>query len=203
MERTGVKIDMEEGSSIFFIICAVVVILLCVILIAELSKKNRKKKRLENIEQEKIRDQRLEAILANEDAVQYDQKLKIRKETPYEIVYHTDQGQYQKKIYGIRLQLIVQNEFSTKKFLLDLENKLYLGRDSDNDLTLEGPMVSGKHCILVRQGERVLVQDLNSKNGTLLERKNKMYRVEGQLAQLQSHDRLYLGDTAIDLNILG
>lgn len=165
--------------------------------------RSRDRKRLENIEQEKLRDQRLETILANEDAIQYDQKLKIKKETPYEVVYRTDQGQYQNFMHGIRLQMIVQNEFSTKKFLLNLDQRLYLGRDVENDLTLESPMVSGKHCMLTRQGDLVLVQDLHSKNGTLLERKNKMYRIEDSQVQLQSQDRLYLGDTAIDLNILG
>lgn len=194
---------MTEAGTMALIICCVAVIVLCVVVIVEYSKRSRDRKRLENIEQEKLRDQRLETILANEDAIQYDQKLKIKKETPYEVVYRTDQGQYQNFMHGIRLQMIVQNEFSTKKFLLNLDQRLYLGRDVENDLTLESPMVSGKHCMLTRQGDLVLVQDLHSKNGTLLERKNKMYRIEDSQVQLQSQDRLYLGDTAIDLNILG
>lgn len=194
---------ISGDKEVLIILCLVVVIVLCVILIVELNRMSNKKKFLENIEQEKLRDQRLEAMLANDDAVQYDEKLKTRSETPYEIVYRTEKGQYWKQIHGIRLQLIVQNEFSTKKFLLNLDNNLYFGRDTDNDLTLDSPMVSGKHCVLMYQDDKILIQDLNSKNGTLLERKNKVYRVDNQPVQLQNHDRLYLGDTTLDINILG
>lgn len=46
-----------------------------------------------------------------------------------------------------------------------------IGRKPDNDAPLDDPAVSGYHCRIVREGETHYVEDLNSTNGTLVNRK--------------------------------
>ena len=45
---------------------------------------------------------------------------------------------------------------------------LHLGREADNDIVLDDPAVSRHHAKLTRTGERWLLHDLHSRNGTLL-----------------------------------
>lgn len=51
-----------------------------------------------------------------------------------------------------------------------LENTLQIGRlggnSSTSALVLDDPMVSKKHCMLYRRGDRILIQDLESTNHT-------------------------------------
>lgn len=44
----------------------------------------------------------------------------------------------------------------------------FIGRREGNDLTLAFPFVSGRHCRVFRHGSRLLVEDLGSTNGTLV-----------------------------------
>ncbi len=48
------------------------------------------------------------------------------------------------------------------------EAVLHLGREADNDIVLDDPAVSRHHAKLTRTGERWLLCDLESRNGTLL-----------------------------------
>jgi pSer/pThr/pTyr-binding forkhead associated (FHA) protein len=44
----------------------------------------------------------------------------------------------------------------------------HVGRASGNEIPLADPSVSNRHCILILNGSDVIVRDLNSSNGTLL-----------------------------------
>lgn len=47
-------------------------------------------------------------------------------------------------------------------------DKLSIGRNSANMITVEHPTVSGRHCCIVHDGKRYVVTDLGSTNGTRL-----------------------------------
>ena len=46
--------------------------------------------------------------------------------------------------------------------------ELYLGRDVNNDITINDPEVSRRHAHLVREGESYLYEDLGSTNGSFI-----------------------------------
>ncbi len=71
-----------------------------------------------------------------------------------------------------------------------LVGKLILGRGTDAAFMLPDPQVSRRHCAIDVQGERTLVQDLDSRVGTLL---NDVKLPAGQLVALHPHDRLRIG----------
>jgi pSer/pThr/pTyr-binding forkhead associated (FHA) protein len=51
---------------------------------------------------------------------------------------------------------------------IDLEPPTVIGRGRDNDITLSHSLVSRHHCRLCWSGDQLLVQDLNSLNGTYI-----------------------------------
>ncbi len=48
------------------------------------------------------------------------------------------------------------------------KDRTTLGRNSNNDIVLTDEAVSSQHCAIIRRGDRYLLRDLNSTNGTLL-----------------------------------
>ena len=49
-----------------------------------------------------------------------------------------------------------------------LEERLTLGRDQGNDIVLDSLFVSSRHAVVERRGDRAMVRDLDSANGTFL-----------------------------------
>ena len=47
-------------------------------------------------------------------------------------------------------------------------NRLTLGRSQENDIVLDDPQVSRHHAQVIRRGNQIIVEDLGSTNGTLV-----------------------------------
>jgi pSer/pThr/pTyr-binding forkhead associated (FHA) protein len=47
-------------------------------------------------------------------------------------------------------------------------DRIIIGRSPDNVAVINDPSVSGKHCVIIREGRRFTVRDLDSTNGTKL-----------------------------------
>lgn len=56
-------------------------------------------------------------------------------------------------------------EVKGKSFEID-RDRVSIGRNTTNLITIEHPTVSGKHCCLLREGRRFSIKDLGSTNGT-------------------------------------
>lgn len=77
--------------------------------------------------------------------------------------------------------------------LVELEgDRFTVGRSDDNDYKIEDDTVSRHHVLLERIAGVWFVQDLNSSNGTILNRR----RLTGE-KELRPHDELVLGKTKI------
>ncbi len=55
-----------------------------------------------------------------------------------------------------------------KRSMVFSKSMVFIGRRDVNDVVLTFPFVSGRHCRLIEHGERLLVEDLGSTNGTLV-----------------------------------
>jgi hypothetical protein len=67
-----------------------------------------------------------------------------------------------------------------------------VGRAASNDLVIDSPRVSREHARLIRQGWRVILEDLGSTNGTYVNGE----RVRAPM-ELQDGDRVRLGDVLL------
>ena len=65
-----------------------------------------------------------------------------------------------------------------------------IGRDSDNEIVLDDPGVSRRHARLERRQQKIVVMDVGSKNGTLLNDRELT-----QVVELENGDRIKIGAT--------
>ena len=70
--------------------------------------------------------------------------------------------------------------------------ELSIGRDQANDVCLDDPAASRRHCLVRREGERFWVADLNSFNGTLVNGAHVQEQALGHGDQIVIGDTLFL-----------
>jgi pSer/pThr/pTyr-binding forkhead associated (FHA) protein len=78
-----------------------------------------------------------------------------------------------------------QEEFKIEQVTLSI------GRKPDNDIVIDMPVVSGSHARVLHEGDRIVVEDLNSTNGTFVNKK-KISKVA-----LNHKDIIYIGKSQI------
>ena len=70
-----------------------------------------------------------------------------------------------------------------------------IGRASECDIVIRASDVSKRHCQIILESDRVLIEDLNSVNGTLLNGEHI------QLAELLDGDQLMIGEHAFHVRM--
>ena len=58
-----------------------------------------------------------------------------------------------------------------RKYVLKHDKQLTIGRLPDNDIVIENDAVSGKHAIIITKDDEYYIEDLNSTNGTFVNKK--------------------------------
>ena len=90
-----------------------------------------------------------------------------------------------------RLVVIATSDSELEKgMIFNLTQKLSLGRETSNDLTVSDPFVSLKHALIVQKRGRFWILDQGSLNGTYLNKK----RLEKQTV-LKVNDFIEIGNT--------
>src|SRR5262245_61090263 len=54
------------------------------------------------------------------------------------------------------------------------KGEITVGRNPDNDIVIDNPAVSGRHCKIVLSADTFFVEDLNSSNGVFLNAKKTL-----------------------------
>ena len=65
--------------------------------------------------------------------------------------------------------LVLVNTDGVGKSFPITDSSLKIGKSPDNDVVIDSPTVSRNHLVIQRQGDRFLVQDLQSTNGTFID----------------------------------
>ncbi|MBK8574853.1 MAG: FHA domain-containing protein [Elusimicrobia bacterium] len=66
------------------------------------------------------------------------------------------------------IKLLLKFNGALVKELTVEKDETTVGRKPDNDLVIDNPAVSGRHCRIVKEGKGYFVEDLKSTNGTFL-----------------------------------
>jgi Mg-chelatase subunit ChlD len=100
---------------------------------------------------------------------------------------------------GIRIRLsVVEGTRKGHSWGVMLQQETTIGRSSSNDVVLnDDPEVSGRHCVLVRERDRIFVQDNQSTNGTFV----NGVEINARFL-LEDGDVLGIGRTALRLNLV-
>lgn len=96
---------------------------------------------------------------------------------------------------GDRPELVVvgENGALERGTCIPLVGEVTVGRSLDNSIVLKDPYVSNMHARFVRKGTRFWVEDMGSKNGTLINNR----RVRGRLP-LRPGDMIVIGDSIFE-----
>lgn len=87
-------------------------------------------------------------------------------------------------------KLIVRSGGTTREIPL-AKDSFSIGRTPENDLEVKDSLISRKHTSIVRKGDRFLIYDLGSSNGTFVNREKIEMKV------LENGDLIRIGDTEI------
>jgi pSer/pThr/pTyr-binding forkhead associated (FHA) protein len=96
----------------------------------------------------------------------------------------------------MKLSLVVNDGVHKGKVIPIALSQFLIGRDSQCHLRPSSPMISKRHCALLVKGEKVLVRDFDSTNGTFVNEE----RVQKE-RQLNNGDQLKLGPLAFLVQI--
>lgn len=91
--------------------------------------------------------------------------------------------------------LFKSGPYSGKSVTLPMGKSLTMGRNRDLELPLPDLKLSRRHCQIVFSGERCILKDLGSTNGTTV----NGTRLAGEV-ELNDFDRIILGDTEIEFH---
>lgn len=84
---------------------------------------------------------------------------------------------------------LMKNGRQEKSWELEEGKALVVGRNPASEISMSDPSVSKQHCTLLREGGTVLIRDLGSRNGTLVNDSAVRER------RLENGDRIGVGDT--------
>ncbi|MEE9331532.1 MAG: FHA domain-containing protein [Methylophilaceae bacterium] len=86
-----------------------------------------------------------------------------------------------------------------KEYALDKE-RITIGRRAANDIHIDNLAISGEHAVIVTTGEDAYLEDLNSTNGTLLNKKKikKQLLNHGDEIGLGKYELKYLKDAVVN-----
>lgn len=184
---------------------AIMVIIMMIMIIVVRGKRKKKQQNLVNAYSKKKREEELDKLLRNED-----KKSDIKEMRPYEVIYENSESLRdaeaikRKRINMIRVQLTARTEYSTKKYFLEIKNRVSIGRSKSNEIVLDDPKVSSTHCILLNEDGLLYVCDAGSENGTenrtTLVRKYKRIEVKDNPIQINNGDKLQIAENTVILN---
>jgi pSer/pThr/pTyr-binding forkhead associated (FHA) protein len=87
--------------------------------------------------------------------------------------------------------------------ILPLRETFTIGRDARNDLALpDDPKVSQQHARIRQEGDTYVIEDLQSTNGTFLERESEVTRITSP-QPLRPKDVIRVGSTQLAFEMLG
>ncbi len=102
------------------------------------------------------------------------------------------------------LTLVVTKGAAAGRALEPTGAAVHIGRAEGNDLLLDDELVSGDHARIAKDGERWLLSDMRSTNGTFVVRGGERSQVEGERkVELENGDVIELGagDAAVTIRV--
>lgn len=129
----------------------------------------------------------------------YDAAYKVIKENCLNNAIRSHSKQIQG---GQKVMLYLKWKDSEKRgYVFDPEKKIRIGRSPEiNDICIREETVSGTHCVLYLYQGEVVLQDLNSRNGTCILRGFGRHLVQGA-EFVYSGDRIMVGDLKMKVTI--
>ena len=164
--------------------------------------KRSKEKELKMIAEDKLRDQALNKALAND--LHGNEKVTGNIESlPYEVDYNQSQlNKRQANQEKLMLQITACCELSKRKFMIELNNAIKIGRAKESAIIIKDQGALPVHCEIFRYLNDVYIKDYSG-NGTLLNRKKQTVYVDDKGLKLRTGDKIRIENTILEVTIMG
>ncbi len=99
----------------------------------------------------------------------------------------------------VKPMLMVRMFHPTKRYVFDLTRCIYIGRNTNhNHIAIQNELVSDLHCRIYLRRGKVMLEDLNSTNGTFVRHRLKKNRVTEKMELLKA-DKIYIGTIVLQV----
>lgn len=97
-------------------------------------------------------------------------------------------------------RLVLTDAVMSQSYSCALKDRITIGRHDGNDIVVRDSRVSGSHCEIIRDNDRLYVRDAGSRNGTRVIVNGVRYQVDGISGQeVQIGDEIEIGRTRLEI----
>ena len=98
-------------------------------------------------------------------------------------------------------EIVLTDNSQGRSYTVQKKERISIGRkESANDVVLRDPAVSGTHCEIIQDGDRLYVKDCDSHNGTFVISNGLRYQADSISGQeIQQGDEIELGHVRLEL----
>lgn len=190
-----------EGQISFIVIMLVelAIIIFLIIFNIRLNKENKKSNTLLTVYKDKLREDELNEAIKNQYYRQ-DKAKKDWKNTPYEVEFNDEDNIRTTSAVCMHLKCI--GRLVTKKYLINVNDELYLGRSQNNGVIFDEKDIDLKQIHFVRQSDELYIQNISVDVPVVFIRKNSRYELTEVLVKVNDGDELEFQESRIIINLV-
>ena len=157
--------------------------------------RRRKRADRNNIEGVQLREMELDKRLVNKAGESTDRG-QLR---PYEEKYSAKAKEPVTVESGMRVELKVDTPISSKKYLTTISEKIGIGTDPTNELSLDSQIAEAKEALLIREKKALFFQKVSKSSVIYVERGHSRKRLDERPMRVQSQDRFHIQDVVLEI----
>ncbi len=168
--------------------------------------KRSERKELKQAAADRVRDEKLNSIILNS---YIDENIKKNASKPYDVDYGNGSQTTKdirfcgKDIQSVMVQLVENTELSSRKFVLNPANGIYIGSGiGENDIVVANSNLSEKQCEIFLVQQKVYIRNLGRPLRTIVKRKKEQTIIDDRGIRLLSGDKIILGNVTYDITII-
>ena len=180
------------------VFATILVELLLVFYIIQRIKEKHDQKKIDRIEKQNAKMRRLDRELANPVYLKRtgDRPVKC---LPYESIVHEFEGE-EKAESGLQVERAISGPLLSENYLVYVGNGITFGRGEDCGIRIPDPDVSHYHCRLLQDKEELLIEKIDTKYVTVIERGMRFYKLSEKKLKLQVGDKINIGGSIIEID---
>lgn len=197
--------DMFISLHKYYVYGLVVVIFISILFTKHVISKRKRKKEIESLVQDKLREQQLDQYIMNQAAPRVEYAQSSAK--PFEEDYDAKSAKSGSKTSSdkphVMLQIQEIREISTKKYILDARNGVYIGRDpKKNNIVVSDSGVCDIQCVIKSRDRLIIIKNIGDYGEVLLKRRRTTMKISDVPIQLKTRDAILIGKTELKIYFL-
>lgn len=180
------------------IVAELIVIVVLITNNIRLGKKNKKYKGMLSRYKEKLRENRLDAMIKNVYH-SVDKSVEDWNNVPYEVEFHEEKKAA--AIDAVCVHLEYDGSLSTRKYVVNIVDELYLGHAKTNGVVLSEPDIDERHVKFIKQGKELYMLRVTNNVEVMLLRGKDRYSLTDVPIKVNDGDVLEFQNSNMKINL--